>query len=134
WDTDAAAEALHQELLETAIERQKKIFRPLTGRMAKKQGATPEGVVRSGVRDAAAMPRASPPKEFAPFTAGFVDMNDEFIYGSPRTVADKIIAQCRRTGAGNLLACHSECLEEDELAHHYKLWEQLLPMLECANA
>ena len=134
WDTDAQAEALHKELLETAIERQKKIFRPLTERMAKIQGAMPEGIARSGVRDAASVPQTGgPPKEFAPFTAGFVDMNDEFIYGSPATVADKIIAQCRQTGAGNMLAYHSECLEDDELTHHYKLWERVLPILENAN-
>lgn len=134
WDTDAEAEALHRELLATAIQRQKKIFRPLTERMAKKQGAMPEGIVRSGVRDAASVQQAGgPPKEFAPFTAGFVDMNDEFIYGAPDTVAENIIAQCRQTGAGNMLAYHSECLEDDELAHHYKLWERVLPILEAAN-
>jgi hypothetical protein len=31
------------------------------------------------------------------------------------------------------LIAHSECLEEDELAHHYKLWERVLPILESAN-
>lgn len=134
WDTDAEAEALHRELLETAIARQKKIFRPLTERMAKRQEPMPEGVARSGVRDAAWVQRADdPPKEFAPFTAGFVDMNDEFIYGSPDTVAEKIIAQCQRTGAGNMLAYHSECLEDGELAHHYKLWERVLPILDDAE-
>jgi alkanesulfonate monooxygenase SsuD/methylene tetrahydromethanopterin reductase-like flavin-dependent oxidoreductase (luciferase family) len=134
WDTDAGAAALHKELLSSAIERQKKIFRPLTERMAKKQGAMPEGVAQSGVRDAAAVPRQGPSRtDFTPFTSGFVDMNDEFIYGSPDTVAHKIIAQCRQTGAGNMLAYHSECLEEDELAHHYKLWERVLPRLEAAK-
>jgi alkanesulfonate monooxygenase SsuD/methylene tetrahydromethanopterin reductase-like flavin-dependent oxidoreductase (luciferase family) len=134
WDTDAEGEALHRELLETAIERQKKIFRPLTERIAKRQEPMPEGIARSGVRDAASVQRADgPPKEFAPFTAGFVDMNDEFIYGSPDTVANKIIAQCRQTGAGNILAYHPECLEEDELAHHYKLWERVLPILNDAD-
>jgi alkanesulfonate monooxygenase SsuD/methylene tetrahydromethanopterin reductase-like flavin-dependent oxidoreductase (luciferase family) len=136
WDTDAAAEALHKELLATAIERQKKIFRPLGERAAKKRAVMPEGVAQSGVRDAAAVPnpRLDPNRtDFTPFTSGFVDMNDEFIYGSPETVAEKIVAQCRETGAGNLLAYHSECLEEDELKHHYKLWERVLPMLENAR-
>jgi len=134
WDTDAEAEALHTELLESAIQRQTKIFRPLTERMENKPGTMPEGIARSGVRDAASVQQAGgPPKEFAPFTAGFVDMKDEFIYGSPETVAESIIGQCRQTGAGNMLAYHSECLEEDELAHHYKLWERVLPILEAAN-
>jgi alkanesulfonate monooxygenase SsuD/methylene tetrahydromethanopterin reductase-like flavin-dependent oxidoreductase (luciferase family) len=136
-DTDAQAEALHRELLACSIERQKKIFRPLNERMAKALGAgMPEGIARSGVRDAAAIPssRTDPKRtNFTPFTSGFVDMNDEFIYGSPETVATKIIEQCSRTGAGNLLAYHSESLEEDELAHHYKLWERVLPMLASAN-
>jgi hypothetical protein len=94
----------------------------------------PGGIARSGVRDAASLQQAGgPPKEFAPFTAGFVDMNDEFVYGSPDKVAEIIIAQCRKMGAGNMLAYHSECLEDDGLAHHYKLWERVLPILEAAN-
>ena len=137
WDSDAAAETLHKELLANAIERQKKTFRPLTERMAKQQGAgMPAGIAQSGVKDAAAVPmaRTDPRRtDFTPLTAGFVHMEDEFIYGSPETVAEKIVAQCRRTGAGNLLAYHSDSLEREELAHHYRLWERVLPMLEAAE-
>jgi alkanesulfonate monooxygenase SsuD/methylene tetrahydromethanopterin reductase-like flavin-dependent oxidoreductase (luciferase family) len=40
---------------------------------------------------------------------------DEFISGSARTVADTIIAQCRTTGAGNIVITSFESLSRDQI-------------------
>ncbi len=134
WDTDSEAEALHRGTIRDCH------------RAAEENLPTPDGShgeeAGTDARRHRALRRARcglgetggrGTEGVRAFHRGFVDMNDEFIYGSPDTVAEKIIAQCRQTGAGNMLAYHSECLEEDELAHHYKLWERVLPILNDAD-
>jgi alkanesulfonate monooxygenase SsuD/methylene tetrahydromethanopterin reductase-like flavin-dependent oxidoreductase (luciferase family) len=88
------------------------------------------------VVDAAAVQRNDPPAPGKrPFKGPFsVEIGaDEFIAGSPKTVADKIIDQCRRLGAGNIMAYHSSTMEEAQVAHNYALWEQVIPILAKAD-
>jgi alkanesulfonate monooxygenase SsuD/methylene tetrahydromethanopterin reductase-like flavin-dependent oxidoreductase (luciferase family) len=62
-----------------------------------------------------------------------VHPGDEFIFGSPETVAERIIDQCRRTGAGNVACYHPAVFDEAQLEHHYKLWRQVVPLLHAAE-
>jgi len=137
-DSDAEAAELHQQTLQAARAHQEESFRPLAERMQKILGtAMPEGVAASGVKDAQFASNVSglngEKKSFSIFDSGVVSMEDEFIYGSPQTVADRIIDQCRRTGAGNIIAYHPSGYSYEQLARHYQRWEQVLPIVASAE-
>jgi len=85
------------------------------------------------VIDAAAVPNA--PEAGKPMVAPTANIvsADEAISGSPTTVADKIIDQCRRVGAGNLMAYHIPTMTEAQQGHHYDLWEKVIPILAKAD-
>ena len=138
-DSDSQAKELNEELLAAAIKRMEITFQPLADRLAKATGQSmPEGIKQSGVMDAST---AKAKETFGQGAGGekpkgmmsFVHMEDEFIFGSPQTVADRIIAQCREAGVGNLMAYHASTLEEAELDTHYALWGKVLPILAKAS-
>jgi alkanesulfonate monooxygenase SsuD/methylene tetrahydromethanopterin reductase-like flavin-dependent oxidoreductase (luciferase family) len=65
---------------------------------------------------------------------GFSVSDDEFISGTPAQVADKIIEQCRRTGAGNFLAVLHWGAGLDEVKSAHELFGQkVIPILKKAN-
>jgi hypothetical protein len=72
-------------------------------------------------------------KAFTAIDSDIVAFDDEFIHGSPPRVAERIVEQCRTTGAGNLAACHPAALTYDELAHHYRLWQEVIPDAEVGR-
>ncbi|MES5482411.1 LLM class flavin-dependent oxidoreductase [Bradyrhizobium sp. INPA03-11B] len=133
-ESDTEAAELHEKTLQASRRHQEEAFLPLADRITRLLGrAIPEGVAASGVKDAqfasALMGQTETKKGFSVFDTGMVDMNDEFIFGSPTTVAERLIDQCRRTGAGNLCAYHPASFDYSELAHHYRLWEQVMPIV-----
>ena len=62
-----------------------------------------------------------------------IDAASEYLYGSPSTVAEKIVEQLRFIGAGNILQYHAQSMTEDELDLHYKLFSTIVPVLASAN-
>ena len=62
-----------------------------------------------------------------------IDAASEYLYGSPSTVADKIVEQLRFIGAGNILQYHAQSMTEDELDLHYKLFSTIVPVLASAD-
>jgi alkanesulfonate monooxygenase SsuD/methylene tetrahydromethanopterin reductase-like flavin-dependent oxidoreductase (luciferase family) len=135
-ETDSKAEVRNKELIATAITRMAAQIAPIKDRLTRDLGeGMSEGVRQTGVMDADAPRHAgAPKKDLNPLTrTGFVSNEDEYICGSPSTVADKIIDQCRKTGTGNILAYHAVGLNEDELATHYNLWRKVIPLLSKAN-
>lgn len=65
---------------------------------------------------------------------GFSVSDDEFISGTPSQVADKIIEQCRHTGARNFLAVLHWGAGLDEVsAAHGLFGEKVIPLLKKAN-
>ena len=136
WDTHDEAVALSQELQESANARLDVIFQAVFERLKKEGESFPDPAKQSGVIDAAAVPRDQGGSESKPPTAGSNALPispDEFISGSPSTVAEQIIDQCRRLGAGHILAYHCQTMDEEQILQNYSLWEQVIPMLEKAD-
>lgn len=72
-------------------------------------------------------------REVPAFTGSYFVGPDEVIAGSPRSVADQIIAQCKKTGAGHIFAFCSACLEYGEVARSHELWREVIPILRKAE-
>jgi alkanesulfonate monooxygenase SsuD/methylene tetrahydromethanopterin reductase-like flavin-dependent oxidoreductase (luciferase family) len=58
--------------------------------------------------------------------------DEECIAGSPRSVAQEIIEQCRRSGAGHFLAYTPNTLSRDEATHSFALWPEVIRSLRSA--
>ena len=60
--------------------------------------------------------------------------DDEFLVGTPRTVAEEIIAQCRRTGAGNFAALFDRTTPPEQLQSWYRdFGAHVIPLLRSAR-
>jgi alkanesulfonate monooxygenase SsuD/methylene tetrahydromethanopterin reductase-like flavin-dependent oxidoreductase (luciferase family) len=65
---------------------------------------------------------------------GFTVSDDEFIAGTPERVAEKIVDQCRRTGAGHFLAVLHWGASLDEVAAAHELFgRDVIPALRKAE-
>ncbi len=109
-ETDAAAKAAGEE----ATEKLLAMFR----------GARPAGP------DAAHTPSAAP--DAPPRPRGLFFGPDETLTGSPASVAEQIIEQCRATGAGHMLAYPFISANPDDVGRSYELWRQVNPILRKA--
>lgn len=141
-ETDAEAAAKMQELGPAEQARMAATFAPVTERLQRELGHGASGdVLKTGTMDAAAPRRegsSQSPDVFKlttanPLASGLVSFEDEFIFGSPTTVAERIIDQCRRMGAGHILASHFASQTEAEADRHYKLWGKVIPILNKAD-
>jgi len=125
WDTDHAAEQLGAEVLRIGLER--------TGNTMKRaieRGLNP--LIGIQAMDKAIMASRRAEAIDAP-AAKFLSEPDEWIVGSPETVAAKIIDQCRTTGAGHMLVYTLGSMEKHEMLHSMKLWERVVPQLRKAE-
>jgi hypothetical protein len=60
--------------------------------------------------------------------------DDEFIAGTPSTVAEEIIAQCSRTGAGNFAAIFERSVPPEQMRAWYREFGAVvIPMLHAAT-
>jgi alkanesulfonate monooxygenase SsuD/methylene tetrahydromethanopterin reductase-like flavin-dependent oxidoreductase (luciferase family) len=64
---------------------------------------------------------------------GFAVHDDEFIAGTPAQVAEQIIAQCRATGAGHILAILGRAVDEQRIQTVKLFGEQVIPVLRRAK-
>lgn len=65
---------------------------------------------------------------------GFTVSDEEFLHGAPKQLADKIIDQCRRTGAGHFLAVLHWGALSDEVAQGHQLFgREVIPLLRKAG-
>jgi alkanesulfonate monooxygenase SsuD/methylene tetrahydromethanopterin reductase-like flavin-dependent oxidoreductase (luciferase family) len=64
---------------------------------------------------------------------GFTIHNDEFIAGTPTQVAEQIIAQCRATGAGHILAILGRAVDERRIQMVELFGKQVIPILRQAK-
>jgi alkanesulfonate monooxygenase SsuD/methylene tetrahydromethanopterin reductase-like flavin-dependent oxidoreductase (luciferase family) len=65
---------------------------------------------------------------------GFTVSDEEFLHGTPAQLADKIIDQCRRTGAGHFLAVLHWGALSDEVAQGHELFgREVIPLLRKAG-
>ena len=134
-ETHSEAVALNAELQVSNKQRMDDTFRSVYERLEKHGAAPAASVKESGVIDAAAVPREVKPGAAAPKTgSGALQISpDEYITGSPNTVAEQIIDQCRRLGAGNIMAYHAPTMNEQQIITNYTLWERVIPMLKKAD-
>ena len=66
-------------------------------------------------------------------TSGFTLSDEEFITGTPKSVAENIIEQCRAVGAGHFLAVLNWSAPVDEVAHAHELFgSEAIPLLRAA--
>lgn len=135
WDTDSEAAALSAELVEKSGKIQAKVYEPMY-KMAAKTGGTialPAATV-AGVKDAQVLLRTEKEGGKKPTTvADLISAEHEFIHGSPRTAAERIIEQCRETGAGHIISYNLQGMSEAHVSHHERLWSQVLPILQSAD-
>lgn len=121
-DTDSQAETIFKEAQRLQLER---FSRTAEHSLATKgQKALSEGARRTGAVDA-----GSPTQTQTQKVQDFFSSQDEFIVGSPRSVTEQIIEQCRKTGAGNIAAMSFPTVEADQLAHSFELWKEVIPVL-----
>ena len=134
-ETDAQAQEMHEMLLDVDRERLRLTFSEVMARMMKAAGADmiPEGVLEAGAMDAASVVDTAAPPLPDPFEMMNVSISDEFLFGSPATVTERIIEQLRFLGAGNLIAYHPHSMEHSELDEHYRLFAGILPDLRAAD-
>lgn len=135
WDSESEAAALSAELVEQAGKIQAKVYEPMYKMAAKSGGsiALPASTI-SGVKDAQVAPRTEKEGGKKPTSvADLISREHEFIYGSPQTAAERIIEQCRETGAGNVITYNLQGMTEAQVVHHEKLWRQVLPILQSAD-
>jgi alkanesulfonate monooxygenase SsuD/methylene tetrahydromethanopterin reductase-like flavin-dependent oxidoreductase (luciferase family) len=64
---------------------------------------------------------------------GFTIHDDEFIGGTPARVAEQIIAQCRATGAGHIVAILGRSVDEQRVRAVDVFGEQVIPILRKAE-
>lgn len=64
---------------------------------------------------------------------GFTVHDDEFIAGTPVQVAEQIIAQCRATGAGHILAILGRAVNEQRIRAVELFGKQVIPILHRAK-
>jgi alkanesulfonate monooxygenase SsuD/methylene tetrahydromethanopterin reductase-like flavin-dependent oxidoreductase (luciferase family) len=70
----------------------------------------------------------------SPTAHAFSIGDDEFITGTPATVAEQVIAQCREAGAGNFAAVFDRSVGPDRLAEWYRDFGACtIPMLRSAT-
>lgn len=84
------------------------------------------GRARPGGAHASAAPDAPPTPR------GLFFGEDETITGSPASVAEQIIQQCRESGAGHILGYPFITAEPADVARSYELWPQVIEALRKA--
>ena len=124
WDTDASAEALGKDVLRIGLERTGRLLKSMTER-----GITPLTGVAHIDKQILAMKDTAIDAPASKFAAE----PDEWVVGSPETVAAKIIDQCRIAGAGHFLAYSLGSMEEAEMEHSIELWRRVIPILRSAQ-
>lgn len=141
--TDEEAQELFQRTMPTQMMRMAGTFAPVNERLQKNLGhGASSDVLSSGVMDAASPRRESEDEKHLPDATKLTNADptslmseDELIIGSPETVAEKIIDQCRRTGAGHIVAGAEMglTLTKEEVDRQYDSWEKVLPILRKAD-
>lgn len=140
--TDEAAYELLADIQPANIKRMEVSAKPVKDRIEKALGAgAMDAAVKSGVKDIASPRRVVPAEEaHLPDSTNlnamknlsfenFASFEDEFIIGSPSTVAEKIIDQCERMGGAHILGLHLMALTREERAENYRLWSEVIPIL-----
>ena len=75
---------------------------------------------------------ASAAPDAPPTPRGLFFGEDETITGSPATVAEQIIAQCRASGAGHILGYPFISALKADVGRSYELWREVIPILRKA--
>ncbi len=88
------------------------------------------GAARPAGGDGGHTPSAAP--DAPPRPRGLFFGPDETITGSPASVAEQIIEQCRATGAGHMLGYPFISANRDDVGRSYELWRQVIPALRKA--
>ncbi len=143
-DSAAQAAELNEELIGLDRARIGATFSEVMKRMMKASGQEmpeiPEGVMESGVMDAASVvdtsapPAGGPPGGAPdPYEMMQICLEDEFIHGTPEQVTEWVIEQMRFVGAGNLIAYHSPSMTQAELDTHYAHFASIIPTLQSAE-
>lgn len=93
--------------------------------------------IMSGPPPAKTEPQHALPKGVVPdapkATHGQSIGDEEAIGGSPTTVAEQIIEQCRAAGAGHMLGYTFGALTRQQVERNYQLWREVIPVLRKAN-
>jgi alkanesulfonate monooxygenase SsuD/methylene tetrahydromethanopterin reductase-like flavin-dependent oxidoreductase (luciferase family) len=131
--TDAEAAALNAELQQAVKERMAHVFKAVEERLAKAGGGPAQSVKDSGVMDADSVKRDNAEGPRPKASPGLLIAPDEFVFGSPESVAEQLVEQCRKCGAGHLMGYVNPAMSDEQIALNYVLWEKVIPMLRKAN-
>lgn len=123
WDNDSEAEQLGKELQQIQIRELETRARAIERSKAGLDANTSEDGAHHVHHDVPDMP----------IDTSVYSGEDECIFGSPKTVAAKIIEQCTTTGAGHILAYTFSGLDAGELTHSMRLWQTIIPELRKAG-
>lgn len=134
-DTQSDAEGMIGDLMSSMMVRLNAQFKTVYERAEAKGKGMSEGQKASGVMDADVVPSgdAGIKTKSGGDEIANVMSPEEVIIGSPEGVAEQIIDQCRRIGAGNILGYHPASMTYDQLYHNYDLWEKVIPILKKAD-
>ncbi|MEQ6332681.1 LLM class flavin-dependent oxidoreductase [Sphingobium sp. MK2] len=131
-ETDAEAAEQKEKLLAANAEQTARMFAAALDRHDATKAKVSDDIKNSGVLDAAA-PSHGPNSTTGgprglPMPALMSD--DEYIFGSPTTVAEIIINQCRGMGGNNMIAFHPHSLDRDGVRKLYeKMWPKVHDIL-----
>lgn len=135
-DTDEEARTLNAELLALAQQRMVVAAAELMNQTsANAHVKLSDDIMKSGMMDAASPQIVTPDslKLENVMPPGLLSIEDEFIFGSPKTVSDVIVDQCRQTGSGNFMFTIANGLTHDEADAQFARWKQVLPALHKAK-
>ena len=125
-DTDAQAETIFKEAHRIQLARFSSTADHALGTAIGKGPHPGTKALSDGARQTGAVDAGSPSTQHV---GELFSSEEEFIVGSPRTVTEKIVEQCRKTGAGNIAAMSFPTVEESEFAHSFELWQEVIPIL-----
>jgi alkanesulfonate monooxygenase SsuD/methylene tetrahydromethanopterin reductase-like flavin-dependent oxidoreductase (luciferase family) len=131
-ETDSEAAEQKEKLLEANAAQTARMFAAALDRHDSTKAKVSEDIKNSGVLDAAAPSHGPDSKTGGPrgLPMPALMSDDEYIFGSPETVAETIISQCRGMGGNNMIAFHPHALDREGVIDLYaKMWPKVHEVL-----
>jgi alkanesulfonate monooxygenase SsuD/methylene tetrahydromethanopterin reductase-like flavin-dependent oxidoreductase (luciferase family) len=127
-ETDAEAAEQKEKLLEANAAQTARMFASALDRHDATAAKVSDDIKNSGVLDAAAPSHGKDSKTGGPrgLPMPALMSDDEYIFGSPASVAEVIISQCRGIGGNNMIAFHPHSLHREGVQNLYaKMWPKV---------
>jgi alkanesulfonate monooxygenase SsuD/methylene tetrahydromethanopterin reductase-like flavin-dependent oxidoreductase (luciferase family) len=132
FESEGEVEEQKERLLKAGAEQTVKMFASALDRHDATKAKVPDDVKNSGVLDAAAPSHGPAAPTGGPRGLPMPSLMsaDEYIFGTPASVAENIIEQCRGIGANHMIAFHPHALDRDGVKHLYSaMWPKVHEIL-----